>query len=116
MYARAMPKRPDLRSPQALQYRVWYHTQRWRSVRKAQLDHDPWCELCRQRGIQTRATVCNHMDKEAKRTEEGFFRGPFNSLCKLCHDSDQQRIENGGKPRQAIGVDGWPLTPIGGQS
>lgn len=42
-----------------------------------------------------------------------FWHGPFDSLCANCHDVDQQRVENGGKPRPALDDFGWP-TWVGG--
>jgi hypothetical protein len=33
----------------------------------------------------------------------------YAEACSDCHDIDQQRIENGGKARQQLDADGWPL-------
>ncbi|WP_458760534.1 hypothetical protein ACSVBT_07000 [Afipia sp. TerB] len=41
---------------------------------------------------------------------EKFFAGPFASSCNDCHDIDEQRIERGGRARQQVDADGWPLT------
>ena len=84
-----------------LPWRAWYKTSRWQRIRAAQLAVQPTCEMCKSRGIDRPATVCNHV-----RRHHGdpalFWSGPFNSLCKNCHDSDQQRIEGGNN------ADGWP--------
>ena len=58
----------------------------------------------------TPATVCDHVDKDSKRTVDGFFGGPFQSLCKDHHDSTKQRQEKRG---HVIGCDeaGVPLDP-----
>ena len=89
-------------------WRAWYKTQRWRNVRAAQLRAQPMCEMCKARGVDRAAVVCNHV-KRHEGDYHAFWSGPFNSLCKACHNSDQQRIEGGGKARPMIGVDGWPL-------
>lgn len=98
----------DQRSEQAEAYRRLYRTKRWRETRARQLRDHPLCEMCLPR--ITPATICNHIDKDAKLTEEGFFAGPFNSLCATHHDSTQQRIERRG---HGIGCDasGMPLDP-----
>jgi 5-methylcytosine-specific restriction protein A len=100
----------DQRSEQAGAYRHLYKTARWRSTRADQLARQPLCETCLSQGRITAATVCNHIDKDAKATEEGFYAGPFTSLCAPHHDSTQQRIEKRG---HGIGCDasGMPLDP-----
>jgi 5-methylcytosine-specific restriction protein A len=100
----------EARRKQALPWRAWYHTPRWRALRAAQLRSHPTCEMCKTRGIDRPATVCNHINRH-----EGdlvaFWQGPFNSLCKQCHDSDQQRIEGGNQPRSFADSNGWPRDP-----
>ena len=103
----------DTRSEAAQEYRRLYRTRRWREVRADQLSRHPLCAMCLEHGRITAATICNHVDKDAKQTEEGFFAGPFTSLCAQHHDSTQQRderrIDSGKMPIQACGPDGWPL-------
>ena len=60
------------------------------------------------RGIVTPATVAHHTIRH-NGDEELFFNGPLASSCSDCHDIDEQRIENGGRPRQAVDADGWPI-------
>lgn len=66
--------------------------------------------MCETAGRVTPATVCDHVDPKSKATEEGFFQGPFESLCKTHHDSTKQREEKRG---HVIGCDesGAPLDP-----
>ena len=101
---------PDIRSAKAQAYRSLYKTARWRETRKRQLSAQPLCRMCEQQGRTTPATVCDHDDPKSKETEEGFFAGPFSSLCKVHHDSTKQRQERRG---HVIGCDanGWPLDP-----
>lgn len=92
--------RQDRRSPEAEAYRRRYKSARWagkHGVRAQQLKRQPLCEFCLKAGRVTRATVCDHVDPKSKLTEEGFFRGPFQSLCDQapwrCHSSLKQRQE-----------------------
>lgn len=100
--------RPDYRSQEAESYRRLYKTARWQRTREAQLRAHPLCAMCLPR--ITAATVCDHKDKDSKKTEEGFFAGPFQSLCKTHHDSTRQREEKRG---HLLGCDeaGRPLDP-----
>lgn len=38
-----------------------------------------------------------------------FWNGELRTTCAHCHNSEKQRLEKGGRPRQRIGVDGWPV-------
>lgn len=105
----------DLRSADAEQYRALYKTARWQRIRKAQLSAFPLCQTCERQGRITPATVCNHLNKAAKATVDGFFAGPFSSECKTCHDGpiqrDERRADAGLAPTAQIGEDGWPVSP-----
>ena len=98
----------DQRSEQADTYRRLYRTKRWKETRADQLRRHPLCAMCLPR--ITAATVCDHIDKTSKATEDGFFAGPFQSLCSTHHDSSKQRQERRG---HIIGCDddGVPLDP-----
>ena len=86
-----------------------YKTYRWQKLRARQLAKEPLCKFCLDKGIATIATVCDHRTPH-KGDEIKFWSGPFDSLCKPCHDSDKKRIEAGSTPKQEIGLDGWPTT------
>jgi 5-methylcytosine-specific restriction protein A len=67
------------------------------------------CFMCKQRGVDRVATVANHVIRH-QGNYHLFWHGELNSLCAACHNSDQQRIESGGKPRpRGVGADGWPI-------
>lgn len=102
--------RDDRRSAEAEAYRRLYRTARWRRTRLAQLAAHPLCNTCSTPESPVAATVCNHVDKDAKATVEGFFAGPFTSECAACHDSVIQKQEKRG---HIIGCDesGIPLDP-----
>ena len=89
-------------------WRHLYKTARWLQRRKAQLTRQPLCEWCLKRGSVAPATIAHH-DEPHKGDLHKFFNGKLTSLCKQCHDSEAQSIERGGKPKQTIGTDGWPI-------
>jgi 5-methylcytosine-specific restriction enzyme A len=101
--------RRDQRSPEAQAYRHLYKTYRWQQIRARQLAKQPLCQPCLRNGYVTKATVCHHLDPKTKATPEGFYAGPFESVCATCHDSDIQSQEKGGKPKVKTGLDGWPV-------
>jgi 5-methylcytosine-specific restriction protein A len=104
-----MMKRPEYRSKEALAYRHLYGTARWQRLRARVLRTQPVCAMCREWGYITPATVCDHIDPKSKLSEQGFFTGPFQSLCATCHNGTKARIEAGGKGPQRLGEDGWPV-------
>lgn len=89
------------------QYSALYTVKRWRAIRARQLKAHPLCEFCKARGKVEAATICDHIEPH-KGDMVRFWAGPFQSLCKTCHDSTKQAIEHGAR---AFGADG---TPIGG--
>ena len=98
----------DAKRRKEKEYRGWYNTRRWRDIRINQLTVQPLCERCQGRGVVRAATVCHHKIKH-NGDPALFWNGPFGSSCADCHDTDEQRIERGGKARQAVGADGWPI-------
>lgn len=102
--------RNNNRSPEAQAWRRLYNTPRWHQIRTTQLQAEPLCRACAALGKVTPATVCNHLDKDSKATIDGFYAGPFSSLCAPCHDAGEQKGESAGFTAEA-GLDGWPLDP-----
>ncbi|AHE51713.1 HNH endonuclease [Sphingomonas sanxanigenens DSM 19645 = NX02] len=90
------------------QHDSWYKTARWQRRRAAQLRDEPLCRMCQGEGRITAATIADHVIPH-RGDPVLFWQGELQSLCKPHHDRDKQRIERGGKPRQAIGLDGWPV-------
>ena|SRR5215831_5465846 len=75
----------------------WYSTARWARIRRHQLREHPFCAFCLEHGIATPAEICDHV--EAHRGDVNkFWLGPFQSLCKRCHDSTS------GSSRHAVSV------------
>jgi 5-methylcytosine-specific restriction endonuclease McrA len=71
----------------------WYHTRRWAHLRWSVLVRDLFtCQICGQLEADTSRLVCDHV--EPHRGDAGrFWAGPFQTLCKSCHDSVKQREE-----------------------
>jgi hypothetical protein len=74
-------------------WRAWYQLPVWRKqIRPRQLAEEPYCRRCSERGQTVPAKVVNHVDPHQGDWDK-FIGGPFESLCKTCHDSDVQREE-----------------------
>ena len=58
----------------------------WKRIRLIQLQKQPLCVMCGEQGRLTPATVCDHVDCMWPATLDGLTRGPFQSLCKQCHN------------------------------
>ena len=89
--------------------RVWYGTQLWKNRRAHQLQIEPLCRLCLDRGDVTPATVADHIEPH-KGNYNAFVLGPLRSLCAPCHDGLQPSFKRRGYST-AIGVDGYPVDP-----
>lgn len=76
----------------ALATRRLYSTARWQAIRAQQLRDERLCRVCIKQGIATLATVCDHEQPHCGDVDR-FWSGPFQSLCKPCHDSAKQREE-----------------------
>ena len=85
-----------------------YTHSRWRTLRKRQLTREPLCRFCEREGKVRLATIVDHVEPHCGDLVK-FWAGPFQSLCKLHHDSDKQALEKSGRTRQAFGPDGEPL-------
>lgn len=87
---------PDIRSPQATQYRGWYQLKAWQQARRAQLSREPLCSRCKTLGYVVLATVVNHIIPH--KGDWFLFISSTNheSTCKPCHDSHIQSYERTG--------------------
>jgi hypothetical protein len=90
-------------------YIQWYNTKEWKKIRFRHLHYYPWCVVCASVGRHTKANVVDHVVRHNGNWDK-FIAGPFQSLCKQCHDSYKQRLDHGGKPNplRTIGIDGLP--------
>lgn len=86
-----------------------YKTARWQKLRWSILVRDLFtCQECKGIEADTSQLVCDHIEPH-KGDEAKFWAGPFQTLCKHCHDSLKQREEHG-NPIVPIGIDGWPIS------
>lgn len=82
----------DQRRREVSPWRHWYGRKVWRMIRQQQLAMEPLCTMCADDDIETMATVCDHVVPH-RGDWDVFIQGPFQSLCKHCHDSKKQREE-----------------------
>lgn len=87
----------------------FYSTPAWIARRRDQLRREPWCRLCAQRGVRTKATVADHVERHGGDWRR-FITGALQSLCRTCHNAVKQSYERTGALR---GCDerGMPLDP-----
>lgn len=99
--------RTRTRSREGQSWQHLYKTARWLKLRLIHLSAEPLCRMCRDEGRITPAKVVDHI-KAHKGDPVLFYGGPFQSLCKPCHDRHKQAEERTGKAKPVIGLDGWP--------
>jgi 5-methylcytosine-specific restriction protein A len=91
------------------QHHHLYITERWKALRRLQLQREPLCAYCLKQGKHIPATIADHVvphNGDGRR----FFEGKLQSLCKRCHDGAKKSEEKLGYST-AIGVDGRPIDP-----
>jgi 5-methylcytosine-specific restriction enzyme A len=83
----------DRRRDQEIATRKLYKTARWQRLRMTILARDLFtCRMCRKVEGNTSRLVCDHIEPHRGCVEK-FWAGPFQTLCKACHDSGKQRLE-----------------------
>lgn len=105
-----MKPAPRTKDLTARPWRALYSTPEWASIRARQLTIEPHCRFCARDGLKTRATTVDHVERH-RGNRARFFGGPFQSLCKPCHDGEKQRLELHGYSTK-IGADGLPMDPL----
>jgi len=74
-------------------WRAWYKTARWQKLRWSILTRDLFtCQMCKRTEADISQLVCDHVEPH-RGNEAKFWAGPFQTLCKACHDQDKQRQE-----------------------
>lgn len=72
----------------------WYRTARWQKLRWSVLVRDLFtCQLCDHIEPDSARLVCDHVTPH-RGDEAAFWAGPFQCLCKPCHDSQKQKEES----------------------
>ena len=73
--------------------RKLHKTARWQSLRWLVLVCDEFrCQICHRLESDTSKLVCDHVDPHRGDIEK-FWSGPFQTLCKPCHDGQKQKEE-----------------------
>ena len=76
-----------------LAWRAWYKTARWQRLRWQVLVRDGFtCAMCGRVEGKTALLVCDHVERHGGDPDR-FWGGPFQTLCKPCHDGAKQRQE-----------------------
>lgn len=88
-------------------WRAWYKTARWQRLRWSILVRDGFtCTMCGGIEADTSQLVCDHIERHGG--DEGkFWAGPFQTLCKPCHDGTKQRVENQRAGRSGASHPAW---------
>lgn len=104
---------PGNRSLQAIVWRRLYKRARWRRIRNSVLAVEPLCQRCKEQGLIIPATEVHHNPPHQGDIER-FWSGPFEALCKPCHDGPVKRAELTGIAvyDATVGADGWPIDPL----
>jgi 5-methylcytosine-specific restriction endonuclease McrA len=88
-----------------------HKTKRWQDLRWSVLVRDQFtCQICRRLEGDTSQLVCDHVEPHRGDVER-FWAGPFQTLCKACHDGQKQKEEIAAR---AAGLDvygGKPASP-----
>jgi 5-methylcytosine-specific restriction protein A len=82
---------------------------RWEKARLTYLRHHPLCVICGKAGRIEAASVVDHIIPHRGDQKLFWDQTNWQALCRPHHDRDKQAVEKGGKARQAIGQDGWPI-------
>lgn len=98
----------DRKRADALPWRRWYYTARWKARRSGQLARVPWCEPCKAAGRSRPANTADH-DVPHRGDPKLFWSGKLSSMCPSCHSEAKQREEREGFSRAVDAATGWPL-------
>ena len=85
------------------------YTHQWDKAAAAFKREHPLCRMCEQQGRVTPAFAVDHIIPHKGDMTLFWDRSNWQPLCREHHDIDKQRIERGGRARQQVGPDGWPI-------
>jgi 5-methylcytosine-specific restriction enzyme A len=91
-----------------LNWRSWYGLLSWKTRAHHQLQVEPLCASCLERGRVTPATIADHHPPH-KANWNAFRLGPLQSLCADCHKGKWAEDKRG--YRCEVGDDGYPVDP-----
>ena len=78
---------------QRLNFRARGYSTEWTQFAARFLDASPWCWGCASIGVQTRATVLDHVIPVADALERLLDPENAQPLCKCCHDTVKRSLE-----------------------
>jgi 5-methylcytosine-specific restriction endonuclease McrA len=84
-----------------------YGNQRWRNARAVFLSRHPLCAHCAQVGVDTMATVVDHIVPHNGDPKLMWDVENWQTLCPKCHGAKRSAEEIGYS--QACGIDGYPI-------
>lgn len=73
-----------------------YKRKRWLDLRASVLRQEPFCRYCKALGVETRATVVDHIKPHKGDLRLFFSRRNLSPSCQPCHDRRKQQYERGG--------------------
>lgn len=85
------------------------YTYRWQKASATYISRNPYCVMCKARGVDALATVVDHIVPHKGRMDLFWdSRKNWQGLCKACHDGAKKAQENSGRVR-GCDADGVPL-------
>lgn len=90
--------------------RRMYDSVRWRKARTRHLNEFPLCVLCARQGIDTAATVVDHIVEHKGDYVLFWDQDNWQSLCASCHSGIKRLQDNHGYS-QAADANGIPMDP-----
>lgn len=83
-------------------WRRLYSTARWQRLRQDVFLRDLYqCRACGRIEADTSQLVCDHVEPHRGDLVK-FWEGPFQTLCKTCHDGEKQRAERDTLHRRGV--------------
>ncbi len=71
------------------------YDKKWRALRSRILEAEPFCRECRRRGIQTAATMVDHIQSIREAPELRLDAKNLQPLCWRCHNAKTNRRDGG---------------------
>ena len=89
-----------------------YQKQKWRNIRRHQLQIEPICAIHLRKGEVVAAVIADHIEPHRGDLNKFWF-GKLQSLCVNCHNSLKHidELRERSDFLHDIGEDGWPIDP-----
>ena len=83
----------ETRADIATQLKAWYASARWRALRLAVLQDEPFCRFCHAAGRRVLTVDIDHIQKHGGDPVLFWSRANLQGLCKSCHTRKTKRGE-----------------------